>query len=68
VEDIEDDASVRSPAALVSGGAEELREGRCEPVEGLPEELHLVVRDIVGGLGSIRQAVDVWQRKRHQAE
>jgi hypothetical protein len=62
VEGVGDDP-VRPPGLIGARGGQELREGRGEAVEGLPERLALVGGDVVGGLGAIGEAVDVRQRE-----
>jgi hypothetical protein len=67
VEGVEDDP-VRPPALVGAAPAQELREGRGEAVEGLEQQLELVVGDAVGGLGAVGEAVDARERERHDVD
>jgi hypothetical protein len=63
-----DDDPVRPLALVGAGRAQELGEGRGEAVEGLEQELKLVVGDAVSGLGAVGEAVDARERERHEVD
>ena len=63
----------REPRGGVAIGAgagldDEVGERRGEAVEGLPEWLKPVAGDVVGGLGTVGEALDARERERHEVD
>jgi hypothetical protein len=58
-----DDDPVKSGALVGARDALELGEGRGEAVEAIPEELELVLGNIVSGLGTLGEAFDARERQ-----
>jgi hypothetical protein len=67
VEHVDDDP-VRPGALVGARGAQELGEGRGEAVEALPEELELILGNVVSGLGALGEAFDARERQGSELE